>query len=486
MTMEKVQERTNANDPFGALEILRGMPESTESLQQRSTLALHLGLWEEARSASHAHIRLAPDSGWGWLNLSKALYHGGSFEEGVDVTAKLLTMSGLPDPELFWIKLGWMQQALGRTDEAVNSYTQAMNIPAGKALGLHFASSLKTRENGGLPAGLEFMERASDRIRYDDALAKTAFKAIGDDPFPRAYSHRASTLQQGPIDKDVSFITAVNGHPTILVEANINSVGDVPIVSDFNLPFQVRIAETAAPNAIAPGLAGTLDHMRQLARAWGSRNLLIADGLADGRMTALGQLCADQKGIPVLKREMIVDLSLDDDEIWKGIRKSYRPMIKQQRKNVTIESAAQSKSADKVFDDMRYLTLEFTERLTGSRAPDGFFRAEAAIREFIAAGLGDLTVGYIDSEPVGATLIIDSETASSYVSGRYLRVKPNGCSHWLLYDAMQRSKERGRKFFILGARPLIGGSPKDEPGYEFFKSGFTDQARYLLSWKVAF
>jgi hypothetical protein len=114
---------------------------------------------------------------------------------------------------------------------------------------------------------------------------------------------------------------------------------------------------------------------------------------------------------------------------------------------------------------------------------DAFFKVEPLLIQQVASGCGEITIGSLDGGgPVSASVFIDQNGTTTYWAGRYRRTERGCFSHYPLYEAIRRSRDRGMARFYLG---YLGGWEKRSPklaSIAFFKSGFANHSYSEPVW----
>jgi hypothetical protein len=103
--------------------------------------------------------------------------------------------------------------------------------------------------------------------------------------------------------------------------------------------------------------------------------------------------------------------------------------------------------------------------------------------DWIAAGRGELVLGFLSGELVTGTMAVDGNAATYYASGVYDRDRfdlPLG--HWPLWLSMTRSAERGMQTFDLGDLPLPNAASPKEVAIGYFKRGFATTIATGIVW----
>lgn len=153
----------------------------------------------------------------------------------------------------------------------------------------------------------------------------------------------------------------------------------------------------------------------------------------------------------------IVDLTLDESELWRHVRKSYRQLIKWGRESLDWCIGLSLRP-------MQKFHAEVAGRVTKPQESWDLLQGE------IDAGRGDAIYGSLDGRLVSAALFIDGGGTTVYWSGVYDRsLFPKPLAHYGIWLAILRAKARGQKVLELGA--MMDGDKKHRD-ISMFKRGF--------------
>jgi hypothetical protein len=148
------------------------------------------------------------------------------------------------------------------------------------------------------------------------------------------------------------------------------------------------------------------------------------------------------------------------------------------QRNLKIDCVGAAKPDRDLFTRYREFHAVVAGRVTrGEKSWDAMF-------DWIAAGHGELVLGFLASgELVAGTIVVDGATTSYYASGVYDRERfDQPLGHWPLWLAMTRSAERGMRAFDLGDLPLGGTGTEKEYSIGYFKRGFATTIASWISW----
>lgn len=188
------------------------------------------------------------------------------------------------------------------------------------------------------------------------------------------------------------------------------------------------------------------------------------------------------QGARLLGRHRIVaDLTRDDADYHRQLRKSYKALINSAAKTWSVSLDASGDAA--AFAEFQALHVAVAGRQT---RPDDTWQ-----RQFDAIAAGAAFAVYLrdgDGRLVGASLYNASRDEIYYAVGAYDRqLFDQPVAHLSLYQAIGYARETGRRCFVLGDRPFPGdpAPPNDkEAKIAFFKEGFASALQLLPSLEI--
>lgn len=171
------------------------------------------------------------------------------------------------------------------------------------------------------------------------------------------------------------------------------------------------------------------------------------------------------------------DLSLSEAQLHKHIRKSYTSLINAGRRDLRVVYYNGQTCEHWMLSLYRDFHARVAGRITRSEA------SWAATRDMIVNDHAELVLGYRDDLLVAGLIIFYGTERAYYASAVNLRSqfdKPLG--HFLLWDAILRSRARGLRWFDLGELPEHGTALKKEYNIGHFKAGFATQIESRSAW----
>lgn len=276
--------------------------------------------------------------------------------------------------------------------------------------------------------------------------------------------------------KDVSFAVVEDAELLAAVSCGAAS-GEI---TWFGFPVQIRTRQGLDEARARRTIRLALEFLEEAARSSGVAKVLLDGGSATGALDVTGRLALSSKGEPRIRCLAVVDLAQSEDEIRRGLRKSYRSLVNWGRKNIGLRYV---NAEDPDFAAFRSYQ-EFHHRVAGRQTrPQSSWDA---MFEWLKAGGGELSLGY---DPGGrllsATLVIDGRYQAEYSSAVYDREQfDKPIAHWPLFDAILRARQRGKARFLLGEIPAAASVSSKEFDIGLFKRGFTDRIEVAVAWSL--
>lgn len=193
--------------------------------------------------------------------------------------------------------------------------------------------------------------------------------------------------------------------------------------------------------------------------------------------TPVGSEILAELGFSVSTRwEFIVNLDLDEENLWRNLNAKKRNKIRKgQKANLTVKTV---NDMDDVLQ-LRKLALETQKRKRdkGISFPVGDEQQYGHLKyNVIDAGIGRMYLAYAGQEPVGGAFFVGFNKKAYYVlsSANQAGLK-NAAPDLLLWRSMTDYKKDGYKVFNLGglSKDELGGQPLGKSGLYQFKTGFS-------------
>lgn len=321
---------------------------------------------------------------------------------------------------------------------------------------------------------LEFLFAPDD----GDAVRSAIDQAVRQDGWPDfELRHQLGAYHAAIADrpfKDLSAVVLDAGRLSAFVLANDAGAG----IGYFGLPLHFEFAD-GRENTAARAAKRLYRHYLDIAR---QRACDIAVGSrpeADATLAPVAREALAHGAVLEPHYRAVVDLEQPEAEIWRRVRKSYRPLITWGREQLETRILT-AEPAHEAFEAYRAFHAQVAGRVT--RPAESW----AAQRELVTQGRAELILAYSHGALVAATLVNFNRHYASYASGAYDRTRfDKPLSHWPVYLAIRRACERGNSRFDLGAVFLPAETDRKAADIGFFKKGFTDRVEFRPVYRSA-
>ncbi len=225
-------------------------------------------------------------------------------------------------------------------------------------------------------------------------------------------------------------------------------------------------------------IVAILECLIERARACDGNMLLLIDKKVGPTLSILGQQAFNRNGVPQLRFVAKQDLSQSEDDLFKDLRKSYRSLVNQGRRELSFEYVTGINPNEELF----YSFKDFHKKIAGRQTRS--CESWDVQFEMIKAGCAELSLGYMeDYGLVSSALFNDYGGTTSYASAVYERSlfdKP--LAHANVFEGMLRAKKRGQNFFNLGVIPSYHPDREKEYNIGKFKKGFCRSLSPFIEW----
>lgn len=223
-----------------------------------------------------------------------------------------------------------------------------------------------------------------------------------------------------------------------------------------------------------------LETLSAAAAESGSSEIVLNDHDVSREISFFGYEAYKAGAVPKMVLTADVDLTLNDAEIHRGVRDSYRSLVNQGRREMEVRYITRENLSRSEFDQFQDLHLRAAGRITRSQESwDSQYK-------MIESGCAELVVAYMEEYGmVSAALFCDYADITIYASAAYNRdlfEKP--LAHVVVYDAIYRAKKRGQKKFFLGVLSDTKGVTQKEASISKFKKGFCDRPSCFVEWVI--
>lgn len=208
--------------------------------------------------------------------------------------------------------------------------------------------------------------------------------------------------------------------------------------------------------------------------------ILVDDKGSGNELSLIGAEAFNYKGTPQTKLEAIIDLGQSEKEIHRQIRKSYKSLVNQGRKEMRFEYVAGDKAERHLFDDFQNFHRQVAGRATRSQ------ETWDLQYDMIVTGQAELVLGYLEPHGlISSALFNDVGDMTVYSVAVYNRdLFDYPLAHANVYEGIMRAKERGQKLFYLGQIPAYGSVEEKEFNIGKFKKGFCDRLKSYIEWHI--
>jgi hypothetical protein len=323
-------------------------------------------------------------------------------------------------------------------------------------------------------AALAVAVRRDSPAAFADWENKPAFADGMRDPVYGAFGRAYFPAIHGEACRDFSFAVTAGGAPVLLALCNLLD----GTLGYFGLPLKLIPAAGASDAGQAEAVAAAVGHIDALARTQGAREIVVADIVSDRTLSPVGAACSARRARRLVKQHGLCDLAGDEAAIKRSLRKSFHSLVNWGRRNMRMAYVGKENPDRGLFDSAREFHARVAGRVTRPAASwDVMYR-------WLSAGGGELSLGYLDGGGlVAATMTVDGTDTSYYASGVYDRERfDRPLAHWPVFDAIQRSRARGMRFYDLGELPAKGEASDKEVNIGYFKKGFATGVETRVSW----
>lgn len=201
-----------------------------------------------------------------------------------------------------------------------------------------------------------------------------------------------------------------------------------------------------------------------------------------GRLSFLGQYLLDAGATAAPYFTQVLDLSADEAELKKDVRKSYKSLINWGKNNIHLTLLGSDGITEENMEDFRQLHIKVSGRET--RPPSTWKKQYESVLNNEAF----VITGHLEGELVTASFFRHNAVRCIYAVSASLRElfdKP--ISHVIIWQAILYSKKLGCRHFETGEQlyPNQGRFTKKEFDISKFKRGFGGNTRLRLNitWK---
>lgn len=319
------------------------------------------------------------------------------------------------------------------------------------------------------------MVARQDAVASFEAIpAMPQYRTVDDHPFYGAFGRRYYPAVARDQDEDVSFMVMDGDEALIYLPAMIND----GVLNYNGMPLRFFFREGLEPTMESSAIAHALTHIELLVQKHAVQCIRIADQAA-AQLTQLGQACLGRNYALSLQLSGLCDLSIGEAGLRRHLRKSFRSLINWGRSNLVLSYVNSGNPDHEQFLEYQ----DFHRRISGrsTRQQKSWDAMFSALIEFG----GELALARLSTgELVAGNLVVDGKTTSYYASGVYDRERfDKPMAHWPLWNAINRSRERGMRWFDLGYTHMQGSVEAKEYAIGYFKRGFATAIASSLEWR---
>lgn len=220
-------------------------------------------------------------------------------------------------------------------------------------------------------------------------------------------------------------------------------------------------------------------HAAERAAAAGLASLAIADVVTGPALSDIGTEAFNRGGTVTVRFDACVDLSVSDDQIHAGLRKSYKSLVNEGLRDFAFESMTADNADADAFERFRLFHIDVAGRETRSRDT---WQTQF---DMIAAGHAELLTGTLDGRLVSSALFTDFGPDTHYAVAVYDRdLFDRPLAHANVFQGIHNAKARGQRRFCLGEIPPKGSVDDKAYNIGVFKKGFVDTLTQSLQWSM--
>lgn len=179
--------------------------------------------------------------------------------------------------------------------------------------------------------------------------------------------------------------------------------------------------------------------------------------------------------------ENSIDLSLSEEDIKMGVRKSYKSLLNWGQKNLDIKVYDSTNMTDEVMTEFEDFHVAVAKRHT--RSHESWMLQSKAVQQ----DMGYVVMGYYNGKLVTATLVLNGNTDCYYgvcVNDRELMAQNLPIGHYGLFKSILLAKEKGFAKFNFG--DVSNNSDPKVNAIVKYKRGFSNLLHTRIACQVDF
>ena len=301
-----------------------------------------------------------------------------------------------------------------------------------------------------------------DRLGVDSG-AITASQFVNEDRYQKAFT-------EGNY-KNLSFILTASDEPAAVVLTH--QVEDIICYNHLGV-------DIICPDENKKTIAEAFKVLMEQAREPGVKQIRIDDRAQGNMISLIGAEAFNNNAEPHTKLEAVIDLEKSEEDIHKGLRKSYKSLVNQGRREIDFKYVTSGTMDHDAFTSFRLFHKQVAGRVTRSQES---WDVQA---DMINDGEAELIMGYMEPHGlVSSALFNDIGDMTVYSVAVYNRdLFDYPLAHANVYEGIMRAKARGQKIFYLGQIPPYGSVEEKEFNIGKFKKGFCEGLKTYIEWHI--
>jgi len=286
--------------------------------------------------------------------------------------------------------------------------------------------------------------------------------------------YRQRPADEGATLVDHSFVVVDGDKPVAGMQAATVAVGGRLDLRAYEVPLMVMED---------PDVIDRRNYRRHFLRHFetilpaGRGSVFSRDPLENGQLSFFTSYLLQNGGVCTPTFLQVLDLTVTEEELHRGIRKSYRSLVNWGERNLEIEILDSASQVEAGMAGFRTLHKEVAGRET--RSPTSWQWQV----EMIRAGEAFAVLARLEGRLVTAGFFMHTPSCCLYGSSASIRELDKPLSHATLWTAILHARSLRCSSFEMGERLYPGqGTPSPkELGISLFKGGFGGATRVALN-----
>jgi hypothetical protein len=305
---------------------------------------------------------------------------------------------------------------------------------------------------------------------------REGFDAVDDHPFHGGFGRKYYPEVAGSAATDASMTVLLDGAPALYLPATISE----GLLASNGMALRFHFAAGIDSRTQKVAVDAVFRHIDGMFTSGRVTQAQIRDEAAAGMLGPIGTGALNRGATASVQLNGWIDLTAGEAAHRRELRKSFRSFINWGRANMALRYVNAGNPDAEGFAALQDFHRRVAGRTTRSQASwDKMF-------SWITGGGGELVLGYMpDGQLAAATLVIDGRKDAYYATGVYDRERfDKPMAHWPLWNAVERTRERGLARFDLGNFPLPGTASTKEWAIGYFKRGFAMSIGTAVLWRL--